>query len=35
MNGAAPLYAASHDPAIWQQTLAQLNLYMQCLSQPS
>ncbi|MDO9532163.1 MAG: TetR/AcrR family transcriptional regulator [Deltaproteobacteria bacterium] len=33
MNGAAPLYAASHDPAVWQQTLAQLQLYMQCLSQ--
>jgi TetR/AcrR family transcriptional regulator, transcriptional repressor for nem operon len=33
MNGAAPLYAASHDPAIWQQTLAQLHLYMKCLSQ--
>jgi len=31
MNGAAPLYAASRDPAIWQQTLAQLQLYMQCL----
>jgi TetR/AcrR family transcriptional regulator, transcriptional repressor for nem operon len=32
MNGAAPLYAASRDPAIWQQTLAQLRLYMKCLS---
>lgn len=32
LNGAAPLYAASHDPAIWQQTLAQLHLYMKCLS---
>jgi TetR/AcrR family transcriptional regulator, transcriptional repressor for nem operon len=31
MNGAAPLYAASQDPAIWQQTLAQLQMYMQCL----
>ena len=31
LNGAAPLYAASQDPAIWQQTLAQLQLYMQCL----
>jgi TetR/AcrR family transcriptional regulator, transcriptional repressor for nem operon len=35
MNGAAPLYAASRDPAIWQQTLAQLQLYMKCLSQQS
>jgi TetR/AcrR family transcriptional repressor of nem operon len=35
MNGAAPLYAASRDPAIWQQTLAQLQLYIQCLSQQS
>jgi TetR/AcrR family transcriptional regulator, transcriptional repressor for nem operon len=32
MNGAAPLYAASRDPAIWQQTLAQLQFYMKCLS---
>jgi len=32
LNGAAPLYAASQDPAIWQQTLAQLHLYLQCLS---
>jgi TetR/AcrR family transcriptional repressor of nem operon len=32
MNGAAPLYAASRDPAIWQQTLAQLHLYLKCLS---
>jgi TetR/AcrR family transcriptional regulator, transcriptional repressor for nem operon len=35
MNGAAPLYAASHDQAVWQQTLAQLQLYMKCLSQQS
>ena len=35
MNGAAPLYAASHDPVVWQQTLAQLQLYMQCLSKQS
>ena len=35
LNGAAPLYAASHDPAIWQQTLAQLQLYMKCLSKKS
>jgi AcrR family transcriptional regulator len=32
LNGAAPLYAASRDPAIWQQTLAQLQLYIKCLS---
>jgi AcrR family transcriptional regulator len=32
LNGAAPLYAASQDPAIWQQTLAQLHLYLKCLS---
>ena len=35
MNGAAPLYAASRDPAIWQQTLAQLHLYIRCLSKKS
>ena len=35
MNGAAPLYAASRDPAIWQQTLAQLQLYIKCLSKQS
>jgi TetR/AcrR family transcriptional repressor of nem operon len=32
MNGAAPLYAASRDPAVWQQTLAQLQLYIRCLT---
>jgi AcrR family transcriptional regulator len=35
LNGAAPLYAASRDPAIWQHTLAQLHLYLKCLSKPS
>jgi TetR/AcrR family transcriptional regulator, transcriptional repressor for nem operon len=35
MNGAAPLYAASRDPAVWQQTLAQLQLYITCLSKQS
>ncbi len=35
LNGAAPLYAASRDPAIWQHTLAQLHLYIKCLSKPS
>ena len=31
LNGTAPLYAASRDPAIWQQTLAQLQCYLKCL----
>jgi len=31
LNGTAPLYAASRDPVIWQQTLAQLHLYLKCL----
>ena len=31
LNGTAPLYAASRDPAIWQQTLAQLQFYIKCL----
>ncbi len=35
LNGAAPLYAASRDPAVWQHTLAQLRLYLKCLSKPS
>jgi AcrR family transcriptional regulator len=35
LNGAAPLYAASQDPVVWQQTLAQLQLYMQCLKKPN
>jgi len=35
LNGAAPLYAASHDPAVWQHTLAQLHLYIECLSTQS
>ena len=35
LNGAAPLYAASQDPAVWQHTLAQLHLYIKCLSKPS
>ena len=35
LNGAAPLYAASQDPAVWQHTLAQLHFYIKCLSQPS
>ena len=31
LNGAAPLYAASKDPAMWQQTLAQLHYYLDTL----
>ncbi|MBM4275071.1 MAG: TetR/AcrR family transcriptional regulator [Deltaproteobacteria bacterium] len=31
LNGAAPLYAASKDPAVWQQTMAQLHFYIQSL----
>ncbi|MHB8068706.1 MAG: TetR/AcrR family transcriptional regulator [Desulfobaccales bacterium] len=31
LNGAAPLYAASKDPAVWQQILAQLRFYLQSL----
>ncbi|MFW6126702.1 MAG: TetR/AcrR family transcriptional regulator [Thermodesulfobacteriota bacterium] len=35
LNGAAPLYAASQDPLVWQQTLAQLRFYLQSLRKPS
>ena len=35
LNGAAPLYAASRDPAIWQQTLAQLHFYIKSLRKPA
>jgi TetR/AcrR family transcriptional repressor of nem operon len=31
LNGAAPLYAASKDPAVWQHTLAQMRYYNQSL----
>ena len=34
LNGAAPLYAASQDPAVWQHTMAQLHSYLKCLSKP-
>lgn len=34
LNGAAPLYAASKDPAVWRQTLAQLRFYLQTLRKP-
>jgi TetR/AcrR family transcriptional repressor of nem operon len=31
LNGAAPLYAAGKDPAVWRQTLAQLRFYLENL----
>ena len=31
LNGAAPLYAANQDPAVWQQTLRQLLFYLKSL----
>jgi TetR/AcrR family transcriptional repressor of nem operon len=34
LNGAAPLYAASKDPGVWQQTLGQLRFYLQSLRKP-
>lgn len=34
LNGAAPLYAASKDPAVWQQTRAQLHFYLKSLRKP-
>ena len=34
LNGAAPLYAASRDPAVWQHTLAQLHFYIKSLRKP-
>jgi TetR/AcrR family transcriptional regulator, transcriptional repressor for nem operon len=34
LNGAAPLYAASKDPVVWQQTMAQLHFYIKCLRRP-
>jgi TetR/AcrR family transcriptional repressor of nem operon len=35
LNGAAPLYAASKDPAVWQQTMTQLYFYMKTLRKPN
>lgn len=35
LNGAVPLYAASHDPAVWNQTLAQLHFYIDGLKKPT
>ncbi len=34
LNGAAPLYAASQDPAVWRQTMAQLRFYLNSLKKP-
>jgi TetR/AcrR family transcriptional repressor of nem operon len=34
LNGAAPMYAASQDPAVWRQTLSQLNFYIESLKKP-
>jgi len=34
LNGAAPLYASSQDPAVWQHTMAQLHCYLECLRKP-
>ena len=31
LNGAAPLYAASKDPAVWKQTASQLHVYIEHL----
>jgi TetR/AcrR family transcriptional repressor of nem operon len=35
VNGAAPLYAASKDPAVWQHTLSQIRFYTQSLRRQS
>lgn len=35
LNGAPPLYAASKDPAVWQQTMSQLHFYIQHLRKPT
>ena len=35
LNGAAPMYAASQDPAVWRQTLSQLNFYLESLRKPN
>ena len=34
LNGAAPMYAASQDPAVWRHTLAQLRFYIDSLKKP-
>ena len=35
LNGAAPLYAASRDPGVWQQTMSQLHFYIKGLRKPN
>jgi TetR/AcrR family transcriptional repressor of nem operon len=35
LNGAAPLYAASKDPAVWRHNQAQLNFYIESLKKTS
>jgi TetR/AcrR family transcriptional regulator, transcriptional repressor for nem operon len=35
LNGAAPMYAASKDPAVWRHTLAQLRYYLDSLKKPT
>jgi TetR/AcrR family transcriptional repressor of nem operon len=35
LNGAAPLYAASQEPAVWQHTMAQLHFYINSLRKPT
>jgi TetR/AcrR family transcriptional repressor of nem operon len=34
LNGAAPLYAAGKDPAVWRHTMAQLHYYLKRLRKP-
>jgi TetR/AcrR family transcriptional regulator, transcriptional repressor for nem operon len=35
LNGAAPMYAASQDPAVWRHTWSQLNFYIDSLKKPN
>jgi TetR/AcrR family transcriptional repressor of nem operon len=35
LNGAAPLYAASRNPAVWRHTMAQLHFYVNSLRKPT
>jgi TetR/AcrR family transcriptional regulator, transcriptional repressor for nem operon len=35
LNGASAMYAAGKDPAVWQQTLAQLHFYIESLKKPT
>jgi hypothetical protein len=34
-RGRSPLYASSKDPAVWQQTMAQLHFYIKSLRKPN